>query len=470
MDIVLPHSGFVPRPEQMGMFRAMIDPKIKTVAVCASRRAGKDETALHATVINAMHRVGAYVYAVPLASQVRAILIDGVSEVSGKNRISQVFPDELIERFDRQSMRIFLKNGSVIFFIGSDNFEGILGLGAVGMVNSEAALANPSFTAFMRPMLTASDGKDIHISTPRGKNFFWKTIQEAKGRTNAYTEIIDATMLTGYKPEKLAETLNYYIQLYGSAAGNALFNQEYMCSFSVHMVGAVWGEELANLKAEGRYAKCGYDKRYGVTCAADIGWNDDTVIVYSQMVGREIRIIDVTIANKHDVSYYVQKMKEKNYVYDALYLPHDSMHHTVGAGAQSVFAQFKSFGFNCKLIPKTDKKVQIALGAQLLNRCIINAETNLDDGEPKLEQFWDSINSYRFEYDEEKKINSLKPVHDKNSHCADALMYLACATSSKNSYVQPSIELKHATPTNNMRLRDIQARHASSHSAGGAWG
>ena len=470
MDIVLPHSGFVPRQEQMATFQNLINPKINTVAVCAARRFGKDELALHATVINAMQRVGAWVYSTPKATQTRSVLWDAVSEVSGRNRISQAVPDELVDRKDNVSMKLFLKNSSVIYFVGSDNFESLLGLGAVGLVNSEAALADSRFMAFMKPMLTASNGKDVHISTPRGKNFFWKTMQEAKGRTDAYTDIIDATKFTGYTPEKLAQTLNYYIQLYGSAAGNALFQQEYMCSFETPTVGAVWGEELAALKAAGRYAKCGYDKRYPVDASIDLGWLDNTVIVYSQDIGRETRIIDVTVANKHDVSYYAGVMAGKGYVFDSLYLPHDSMQHTVGGGANSVFAQFKGFGFNCKLVPKTDKKVQIAMGAQLLNRCYINDEVDLDTGEGKCEAFWESLNAYRFEYDEEKKINSLKPVHDHHSHAADALMVLACAKGVQRGYVQPSVELKHATPTNNMRLRDIQARHSGSRSAGGAWG
>lgn len=441
--IELPAYGWAPRPYQLELFNAMVDPKIKEVIGVCARRLGKDECALNATAIIAMQRPQNIFYSTPLASQCRSILWDSVDFNTGRPRLDKVFPSELIERKDNVSMKLFLKNGSVIQFGGSDNYQSLLGQGISLWVSSEDAMVDSNATAFFRPMIAATKGKIIRISTPRGKNFLYKNLQRLQGREDAYTCIVPASQAPEvYSAEQLSLERRDLIQLYGAAYGSFVYEQEYNCSFESASLGAVWGEEIADLRSEKRLCRVPWNKSYPVHVSFDLGWSDDTALIFAQEIGREVQIIDWYKNNKHDLAHYMKVMSDKPYTYGNVYLPHDSQQHTVGAGT-SVFDQVKKFGLRARVVPRTPKDRQIAYGAQLLNRCIIHSEEDLVTGENEGEKLLETLSEYKFQFDDTRKVHSQTPIHNAASHTADAFMVLATALAPDKGYVrEPEIQFR----------------------------
>src|SRR3546814_13462588 len=63
------------------------------------------------------------------------------------------------------------------------------------------------------------------------------------------SNIHDTKALTS---EQLAEALEEYIDLYGADMGQAVYEQEYLCSFTAAILGAYYGREMLAVRKEGR--------------------------------------------------------------------------------------------------------------------------------------------------------------------------------------------------------------------------
>ena len=138
--ITLPAYDWKPRPDQREVWAALMDPNIDTVVINAHRRYGKDALAMQAMTINAMQRVGSYLYALPQYSQARRSIYEGLNARTGRTRINDCFPSEIIKRRDDKSMLLQLANESTFQLVGSDQPDSLVGAGIVGYVASEAAL------------------------------------------------------------------------------------------------------------------------------------------------------------------------------------------------------------------------------------------------------------------------------------------------------------------------------------------
>jgi hypothetical protein len=409
----------------MSIWRAL-EAGASTVAIAAHRRFGKDELALAWTAVAATRRVGSYLYCLPQYSQARKAIWAGVNARTGRTRIQDAFPDSIIQSKDDKGMFLKLKNNSTVQLVGSDAYDGLVGAGVVGLVMSEAALSDPAAYSFLRPMLKETNGWSMHVSSPRGKNHFYKLIEAHRNNPKSFVTTLSAHDTEVFTKEQLKEERHAYIQEHGAAMGNALFEQEYLCSFEAATIGAVWGAEMAKLKAEGRYGPCGYDPRYPVDTSCDIGVADDTVFLFWQNVGSETRLIDVHVANDSGLEYYTKMLSEKGYYYGEHFGPHDIQNREFGTGTSRI-EQAARLGLHWKRVPNTPKADQLALGAQLINRMVINSTADLDSGEPVCGYAMEAMSHYHFKYDEVKKISSRTPEHDWSSHLCDAAMVYACA-------------------------------------------
>ena len=156
-----------PRLYQRSVFQA-IQTGIRELLLCWARRGGKDFVSLDVVAMEAMLRPASYWYALPQQNQVRKAVWSAVNAHTGKPNLDMHFPPELISRKKEQDMMLELVNGATVQFIGSDNPDALVGSGIRGVVNSEAALANPRFMDYIRPMLAESGGWELQNSTPRG--------------------------------------------------------------------------------------------------------------------------------------------------------------------------------------------------------------------------------------------------------------------------------------------------------------
>jgi phage terminase large subunit len=451
----------------MPTWNAMMNPKINTVVCAAHRRFGKDELALQATTIAAMQRTGSYLYALPQYSQARKALWAGINARTGRTRIDDAVPPDIIKKKDDKSMLVELVNGSTIQLVGSDQPDSLVGAGIVGYVASEAALSNPAAFSFIRPMLLETNGWSMHISSPRGKNSFYKLMEAHRNNHNSFITTLSANDTGVFTPAQLKQERHEYIQEHGVAMGAALFEQEYLCSFEAARIGGVWTAELIKLKKQGRYGPCQYDPRYPVDTSWDLGVRDPTVILFWQNVGTETRLIDIYESTDNGLEHYAQALSDKGYYYGDHWGPHDIQNREWGTGT-SRMEQAARLGINFKRVPNTPKDDQISLGSQLINRLIINSTPDLDSGEATCERAIECFEEYHYEYDEVRKVASNKPVHNWASHCCDALMTYACAKARDVGFARPQMPeiLQHGSTY--PRVSDIMRRQTKQ--TGSMWG
>jgi len=96
---------------------------------------------------------GNYAYLFPLQTQARAALWENFDGARRGKVMDLAFPREIRKRTDTNAMFIELINGSTIQFLGSDNFNTLMGTNYFGVVFSECALSDPESWVYIRPIL-----------------------------------------------------------------------------------------------------------------------------------------------------------------------------------------------------------------------------------------------------------------------------------------------------------------------------
>ena len=410
------------------------------------RRAGKDDVVLHRTAIAAFERVANYWHMLPLATQVRKAIWTAVNPHTGLRRIDEAFPHELRSNTNDTEMMIRFKNGSTWQALGSDNFQASIGSTPAGIVYSEWAQSNPSAKAYLRPILLENNGWQVFITTPRGKNHAYKTFKAAQQNPKAFAQLLTVEQTGVFTPEQMAEELKSLVDEYGPDTGNALFRQEYYCSFDAAIMGAFYGEAMAKLEQAGRLElNALYDPLLPVHTAWDLGRTDDTAIWFYQEHHGELRFIDYYAMNGKEVDHYAEivlgrkvivqerdlstgwptkvKLGERinhraDWKYGEHWLPHDAKPKTLASGGRSILEQLWSFGVMGKIAPALSLEDGIQATRNMLQRAYFDAKC--DEGVEALKQ-------YQREWDDEKRCFRDKPLHNFASHPADAARTAACS-------------------------------------------
>lgn len=188
-----------------------------------------------------------------------------------------------------------------------------------------------------------------------------------------------------------------------------------------------------------------YDALLPVYVAMDIGATDLTVIVFFQVVHGEIRIIDYYADNNKGPEFYARFLQqEKNYLYATIYLPHDA-EHVNGIVVENTYLRDMS-----RLFEHTSTRVQV-LKRTSINTGITAAKIKFDRTVwylPKTRELISHLGKYRKKWHEATGKYIDEPLHDINSHYADAYRYMAQAVSSIEAAGNASCDLeKHRQAT-----------------------
>src|SRR4051812_43440467 len=124
MPIELP-NGWRPRSYQRPMWDYLEKGGRNAVGVW-HRRSGKDSLMLNYTAVAAHQRKGVYWHMLPEAEQARKAVWNGIDR-EGRRIIDQAFPPEIRKAYDKQTMTIELKCGSMWQLVGSDNYNSLVG-------------------------------------------------------------------------------------------------------------------------------------------------------------------------------------------------------------------------------------------------------------------------------------------------------------------------------------------------------
>ena len=409
MAVVTVPFGFNARAYQKPLYNCLYNGKKRGLAVW-HRRAGKDKVFMAMLAAAAMQKVGIYFYILPYYKQARKVIWEGMDSQGVRNLA--VFPDEIISHKNNQEMILTLINGSMVYFLGSDNIDSIVGTNPIGVFFSEYSLHKPQAWDFLRPILVENGGFAFFNGTPRGKNHMYKMLKAAENDTEEWfaqvLTIEDTDVMTAEQVEKeIREGMD-----------RATAKQEFYCSFDAALSGAYYDEAMGVMEAEGRISNFPIDPYTPVDVAWDLGMDDTMVLTFYQVVGMEVRIIDVIANNSKGLDWYVKELQRKPYIYGNHYLPHDIRVRELGNGGKTRLATLYDLGLkNLIDLPKSSLLDGINEVRKTLYRTYIH--------KTKCDQLIEALKSYRREWDPEKQVYSNTPVHDWASHFADSVRNFA---------------------------------------------
>jgi phage terminase large subunit len=415
------------RKYQRPLHETWVNLKKRRLIEVAHRRWGKDEIALNVTRNLAWQRPASYWHCLPEYAQARKAIWAAVNPHTGKRRIDEAFPEELRESVNEQEMFIKLRNGSTWQIVGSDRYNALVGSGVAGVVFSEWALANPSAWAYIRPMVEENNGWAAFITTPRGNNHAKAMLDMAKKSPAWFAEVSDVRATGALTQEQLDEALAEYQAIYGIDFGRALFEQEYLCSFSGAMVGAYFGAEMAKAEREGRIAAVPVDPKYPVHTAWDLGKAHNNPIWCFQVIGNELRIVDFYLPDSDDLEEWCAWLNAKGYTGND-YVPHDILV-TEWGSKRTRIETLRALGRK----PKRIVKVSVADGLQAGRVAINSAKFDAE----RCAHGIDGLQAYRREWDDERKTFRETPVKDWAEHIGSAWRYLGLAWKEEATPVKP---------------------------------
>ena len=242
--IRLPAHDWQPRHYQRGLWGAY-ESGIKRMVEIAHRRWGKDDVALNMAATSAFEKPATYWHMLPEYSQARKAIWNAINPHTNLRRIDEAFPMEIRASTNEHEMFIRFINSATWQVVGSDSYKSLVGAPPYGIVFSEWAKANPAAWAYLAPILQENGGWALFITTPEGKNHAKTMYDMAKGNAKWFAEV-QTVDDTGFPLDRVEEARKEYVALYGVEAGNALVEQEYYCSFSAAILGAVYGKWMAS--------------------------------------------------------------------------------------------------------------------------------------------------------------------------------------------------------------------------------
>ena len=383
--------------------------------IVAHRRCGKTVACINDLIRRALMEDkpnARYAYVAPYLAQSKSIAWDYLIRYS----------QPALVKANQAELWVELDNGARIRLFGADNPDALRGLYLDGVVLDEYADMRPRvWGEIIRPLLADRKGWAVFIGTPKGHNAFWDVYNHATQSDDWYYKTLRASQTELIDDEELDDarrsmTVDQY-------------EQEFECSFEAAILGAFYGKEMRVLTDQGRITKVDYDPAFKVSTYWDLGYSDDTTIVFAQIIHGEIRIIDYHSSNGQPIAYYTGVIQSKPYVYDTHWLPHDARAKTLASGGKSIIEQMatKIPLETMRIVPMLSLQDGIQAGRLALTRAWFDAD--------KTNELIECLRQYQRLYDEDKKTFRDKPLHDWASHGADAFRMLAVAWTEEHKEV-----------------------------------
>jgi hypothetical protein len=415
--------AFIPRSYQQELLNYLRAGGKRAVCVW-HRRAGKDVTLLHWMAEAAQARVGLYWHLLPSSRQARKAIWNGFLR-DGRRIIDSIFPPQIVKRRNETEMALELANGSIVQLVGSDSYDRLVGSNPIGVTFSEFALAKPQAWEYIRPILMENNGWAAFISTPRGRNALWKLFEVAGTAPGWFRQQLDVHA-TGALPPTVIDDER--------AAGmpEALIKSEYLVSFDAAQIGSVYGDLLEALTKRGGIAAFDVKPDAPVFTTWDLGMADATAIFWWAVDGDRVDVIDYYESNGKPLSHYLDLVQARPYKYARHFFPHDSRVRNYQTGVTTVELARERLGL-VDVIPLMPLDQGIEAARWLLQQDVrIHAE--------RCAEGLEALRAYSYEFDEERRVFSSKPLHDWSSHGSDCFRYVATAARAMADLMRPEPE------------------------------
>lgn len=414
VETIIKLNRFVPRHYQLPVCQAIASEggKYKKLLVINPRRSGKDFEFWYLMIRAAIKEVGLYLYCLPTFSQARSVIWEGKTN-SGAGFLDAI-PPELIAKIRNDTMTINLVNGSIIRLVGSDSYDrSIVGSNPKFIVFSEYALCDENaYKLAALPILRGNDGIVALISTPRGKNHMYELYQIAKHSPDWFTQFLtieDTGHISATEVRREIES---------GEISEDLALQEYWCSFECGQEGSYYAKYLDKMRLKGQIGSVPWEPYHPVHTSWDLGIKDPTCIIFFQLIGDLVRVIDYYQASDKPMDHFANVVLNKEYLYKYHFPPHDIMQRESARGL-------------------TKKELYRELGIKFTEPIYVEIDDGIENVRRSFNKIWidennckqllKALENYREEFDIKRKVYKGRPLHDNNSHAADAFRYMCAA-------------------------------------------
>lgn len=182
--------------------------------------------------------------------------------------------------------------------------------------------------------------------------------------------------------------------------------------------GAIYAKEVTAMMETQRITRVPYDPKLPVHTIWDLGWNDQTAIVFVQKIISEVRLIDYEEESFLRFDEWAKRIKDKPYLYGDHYLPHDGANSLQAAGGLSAQKILQPLlRVKPKVIPRPPSvEIPIRAARMLFPRVYMDAE--------KCKRLTDCLKRFRRGVPEATGEPGA-PIKDEYRHGADAFGGLA---------------------------------------------
>ena len=184
------------------------------------------------------------------------------------------------------------------------------------------------------------------------------------------------------------------------------------------VVGAIYANEIIRMIEDRRIRPVPYDPKLKVHTIWDLGWNDQTSIIFAQRQLSEVRIIDYEEESFLRYDEWAKRLDKKPYLYGDHWLPHDGGNETQGGAGLSAQAQLTPLlNKKPKIVPRAASVENPIKLARMLFPRVYMDETKTDRLVTCLKRFRRGV--------PESTGEPGAPVKDEYRHGADAFGGLA---------------------------------------------
>lgn len=333
-------------------------------------------------------------------------------------RVAWQYVHELAEplggcHFSESELAVRLPWGATLQLGSADNPDASRGIYSDFVVLDEPAqMPARMWSEVIRPALSDRQGGALMIGTPAGRHgLFYDSWSEAMaGNDPEWQALTFRASETGViAPAELESARR--------SMTRAEYDQEYECNWDAAIRGAYWAETIQRIELAGQIADGVLHRPMDpVHVVMDLGINDASACWFVQLDGDAVRLIDYAEYTNRSLPEIVEDWRRRPYTYGRIVAPHDANNRSLSTG-ESRTTLMQRLGCDVVVCDRLPVAEGIESARLLLPRCFFNA-TRCRDGLEALRQ-------YRSDWEDQKGVLSLKPVHDWTSHGADAFRYLA---------------------------------------------
>ena len=206
-----------------------------------------------------------------------------------------------------------------------------------------------------------------------------------------------------------------------------MIQQEFYCSFSDGVEGTIYGRVVNGMRLNNQITSVPYEHGFKVHTAWDLGFKDATAIIFFQVIGKSIHLIDYYENNMLSTEEYVKIVQDKDYNYGKHFVPFDADSRNKEGMAQKMIASQLGLKFTSAHERQKNRWSMIEVVRAKLPTFWI------DEG--KCSKLLKALTNYRKVYNTKKFDFEREPLHDWASHGADALRVLVASLKQVNRSV-----------------------------------